>query len=320
MKKIHLSLTTIFISILLSLPVCANSDLLYENRQQTTASPVISVINPIKTETSVPTTVYQPGQYEVGVDIPSGEYALLNLTGELNPSYRIYSAKDFSNDDNLIEYCNFMYNVMITLEPGQFLELKDCTASPIDEITSIDSRKGQGYIVGRQIPAGTYRLSSNGNYDVFYIMSRPSTRRQFVDGYSFLTGNSYITVKNGQYLLLVGCRLSEYLGPVAAPVENNQISDDFNLDAAYSPGRYKVGTDIPAGTYILFASPNRLQGWYADFEIRSFPESRDIEEGLLEHNIFDDSMTVSVEDGNILILNHCIAFPVISFTLAISAL
>lgn len=265
----------------------------------------------LSTVTSTPTTIYQPGRYIAGTDIPAGEYMLLRLPEAESCAYYIYDSKEPGTAGEPLEFCNFQYNVVLTLEPGQTLLLSGCTASPVNQVPQIDHREGQGYKVGIQIPAGTYRLAKTAGYQsAIYIGPRASTRRGNMTDYAFLTGDSYVTVAEGQYLLLVGCSLDEYLGNQDAPVDNLPLPASYQAAEAYQPGTYTAGIDLPPGDYILFVIPNRVQGQYSHFEIHDSIDHIESTDGLLDVGLVNSQVEISLKDGNALRMSNCIAFPV----------
>lgn len=267
----------------------------------------------LSTATSVPATVYRPGRYEAGAAIPAGEYVLLSLDTSRTSSYQIHESFGPGAANTRIEYCNFSYNVILTLNEGQVLTFSNCTASPLSEVPQIDHRSGQGYKVGFQIPAGTYRLKSDSYSPVYYIGPRPSTYPGNMDKYAFLSGDSYVTVEDGEYLLLVGCILEEYLGVTEAPAEEIPLPAGYDPAKAYQPGIYHTGTDIPAGDYILAVKPDRTQGQLSQFQILGLDgflqkEDQVIDVAILEPG--DPPRTIHLEDTNVLSMSNCLAFPV----------
>lgn len=155
--------------------------------------------------TSTPTTVIGPGTYKVGTEIAAGEYVLL-----CNSTYSAYYAiKSDSTGDygNIIANDNFNFNSIITVSDGQYLELKRCTLSPISEITQIDFTKGNMFKVGYHIPAGEYKLQTGDHSGYYAVLKNPNGEIGDIVTNDNFDGQTYVTVKNGQYLLLNRCSI-----------------------------------------------------------------------------------------------------------------
>lgn len=304
MKKRILSIVSILLALLLPFTALAAPDNLPEPRYG------------LSTTTSTPKTVYQPGRYEAGVDIPAGEYMMLTLGETDVSSYKIYENRGPGDSSALVEYCNFEYNVILTLKEGYILTFTNCTASPLHEVPQIDHRLGQGYKVGFQVPAGTYRLKVTGYwYVVYYIDSSPSEDsipRRMPD-YAFLSGDSYVTVADGDYLLLVGCILEEYLGSANPPTDETPLPEGYDPASAYQPGFYQVGVDIPAGEYILFIKPDRIQGQASQYQIQLLEEylkqSNEVTDVYLTESYDVTPLKIHLENGDIFTMSNYLAFP-----------
>ncbi|BCJ92848.1 hypothetical protein acsn021_04170 [Anaerocolumna cellulosilytica] len=66
-------------------------------------------------------TIYEEGQYKVGVDIPAGEYKL--ASGTDSGYYCIYSD---SRHDDILSNNNYTGNNYISVSEGDYLELVRC--------------------------------------------------------------------------------------------------------------------------------------------------------------------------------------------------
>ena len=151
-------------------------------------------------------TIYSEGMYKVGVDIPAGEYVLLNN------SYPYSAYMCISNDanrDDILENDNFDYNQIVTLKNNQYLTLVRCEARPIDEVKNLDT-SGEGvFKVGKHIKAGEYKLkATSDDFEGYYCIYSNTADFDIVDNDNF-KNNSYVNVKNGQYLKLVRCEIQK---------------------------------------------------------------------------------------------------------------
>ena len=160
------------------------------------------------TVTSTPATVYQPGRYQAGTDLPAGEYVVLAVQAEsAAPRYVIY--ENSSQDPDVVDYDDFEYNAIIRVEEGQVLELRDASASPIDEVREIDHFYGNMYKVGYHIPEGTYWVSPyEDDYGLCYILSDPSDSYEAVLDYCYVYDRVAVSVEKGQYVQLIDCVLT----------------------------------------------------------------------------------------------------------------
>ena len=172
-----------------------------------------SLIPGLPTATSVPSTIYQPGTYQAGIDIPAGEYVLFMDSSDLDEYsygglYAISTVREPESMDQLTDYGTLQYNCIVTVEEGQFLILSSCTASPIGQVPELDYREANYFKVGYHIPAGTYHFKLTGTYGAAYILSAPSQSSEDVVDYDFgyLNKDTFsLTMEDGQYLFISGC-------------------------------------------------------------------------------------------------------------------
>lgn len=74
--------------------------------------------------------IYEEGMYRVGRDIPAGEYKLKS-TSSVGGTFRI--SRDSSHSlESMIAIDNFNNNTFITVQEGQYLELKRCVAEKVN--------------------------------------------------------------------------------------------------------------------------------------------------------------------------------------------
>lgn len=154
---------------------------------------------------------YGEGMYKVGSDIPEGEYILIR-----NEDERYFSSVCVSSDgnkDDIITYDLFDTHHYITVNSGQYLELSGCTAiSSKNRLVVVDDLKNipQGtYKVGTDIPAGEYKLAADPDAVISSVGIQDSSKADHeLITYNIIKNTSYITVKNGQYLVLTDCTAS----------------------------------------------------------------------------------------------------------------
>ena len=150
-------------------------------------------------------TSYDEGAYMVGSDIPAGEYQLWALTSTSSGEGYFCVYPDASRSE-ILENENFSNSAVITLSDGQLFELNRATARPFDEASHAltDNTVEGTWKVGVDIQAGTYALTQTGSHGYWCIYSSSQPGREIIQNNNF-SGNDYVTVSDGQYLLLSGC-------------------------------------------------------------------------------------------------------------------
>lgn len=149
---------------------------------------------------------YPAAIYKVGNDIPAGKYKVLSDTR--NSSY--YSICNDPNGDDIIISDNFINQIYVDIQDGQYLELTNCHAVPIkDAVMFNGTTYSDGeYLVGQEIAPGEYELKANSGEDGYYSLETFAfdgsriieTNRTFIS-----TAN--VAPKHGQILVLKGCTL-----------------------------------------------------------------------------------------------------------------
>lgn len=177
--------------------------LLNTNSSETTPAPSASA-TPEPTQTPAYTT-YQSGQYKVGVDLPAGEYLVVAQgTG-------YFCVSSDANADDILFNDNFNNNSIITVANGQYVELTRCYAIPFAEAPNFCEGKtvlDEGmYKVGYHLPAGEYKITASGTSMGYYCIYPDSTHNDILSNDNF-NGSRYISVSDGQYLVLTRCSLT----------------------------------------------------------------------------------------------------------------
>lgn len=147
---------------------------------------------------------YRSGMYKVGTDLPAGEYLFFS-----NASQRAYvCASSDSNQDDILENNNFSNSFFMTVADGQYLEASRCyfiNASdytvPINEDGSFDEGM---YRVGIDIPAGEYKLTAEEDR-AYWCLYNNSVVPFDIEDNDLFEGNTYVTVREGQYLIIKRC-------------------------------------------------------------------------------------------------------------------
>lgn len=154
---------------------------------------------------------YTEGMYKVGADIPAGEYIVLRNKDERYLSSVCVSSD--SNKDDIIDYSLFDTHHYITVQDGQYIELNGCTAiSSKGRCVVVEDLKNisQGtYKVGTDIPAGEYKLTADPDSLLSSVCIQDTSEADHdIISYNIVKNTSYITVKDGQYLVISDCTAS----------------------------------------------------------------------------------------------------------------
>lgn len=156
-------------------------------------------------------TKYTDGMYKVGSDIPAGEYVVF-ADGILGIGY-MEVAKDSSGElDSIIANANIEGNDIITISDGQYFKLQGAYAVPFEE-AELDTTKEGTFKVGIHIPAGEYKivLDEDNALEMGYIEAATDSSGSLnsIRTNDNITGDTYITVNDGEYLTLTGCHIAE---------------------------------------------------------------------------------------------------------------
>ena len=160
-----------------------------------------------KTETApVAKTVWKKaGMYKVGADLAAGEYAIEPLGDAAYYAVAADSSGDMGSiiTNDLLAGCT----VFVTVKDGQYLTVQSAKFTNADSYeVKVANPVNQGmYRIGRDIPAGEYKITSRGM--PYYAVQKDSYNElsSIVSNDTMFEGSLYVTVKDGQYLLLKQC-------------------------------------------------------------------------------------------------------------------
>ena len=145
---------------------------------------------------------HKEGMYKVGTDIPAGEYVVQN-TSDLS-CYIEVSSDSSGEFDSIITNDNLDTFGYITLQDGQYFTVNRgrFAAEAEVQITSKNGVYSEGmYKVGKDLPAGEYKVTCNSEYSCYIEVSSDSTGNfdSIITNDNF-DGEKYVTVSEGQYL------------------------------------------------------------------------------------------------------------------------
>jgi hypothetical protein len=154
-------------------------------------------------------TVYKAGHYKVGADIPAGVYYLIE--DGIMPYFNVTTD---ANGDDILFYSVFSGNHIAEVRDGEYFKLTSCYAVPYEDAPAVKPENGwlkDGfYVVGRDIPAGEYKLEAPENATLPCYSIYADLRQDDLVSFGVLESTQYVEVKEGQYLDLTNCKI--YIG------------------------------------------------------------------------------------------------------------
>ena len=173
------------------------------------------------------TEVYSDGEYEVGKDIPAGEYIIaasedeIEFYDELKKQGEYYEpeihviVKDGRKDIIRNWYQNHTY---VKLKDGQRIEISHADMFSADDSgRKFDPFETSGtFIVGRDVEPGTYELVpiSGEHYDSYIVFDNIDDMMAHENDYEMehptMSDEDFsLTLKEGQVLILTDCKLKK---------------------------------------------------------------------------------------------------------------
>lgn len=173
--------------------------------------PTDSAIKPQETakpqEPAKPTVkTYKAGMYKIGSDMPAGEYVLVGS----GMSYFEIDKDSTGQMNSILANDNFSKRSIVSVQDGQYLKLTGCTAYAFNDAPKVQPKDGfmsEGmYKVGVDLPAGEYKVIPEGMPYVEVSKDSSHTMNSIVSN-DLPQGESYISIKDGQYIKLTGAKL-----------------------------------------------------------------------------------------------------------------
>lgn len=187
----------------------STSEITQETIFETSTETILETTTEVTTE-AVQERIYEASTYKIGSDMPAGEYILFSEA--FTSGYFQISSNSSGDFDSIIANDNFDTNSIVTLQDGQYFNMKRCYAVPIEDNPEVNIAGEGMFKVGLHIPAGEYKLtvsedatgsgylevSSNSMHDLSSIITNDN-----------FEGSTYITVSDGQYLKLNRCYIEQ---------------------------------------------------------------------------------------------------------------
>lgn len=178
-------------------------------------------------------TKYEYGMNKVGTDIPAGEYIIYAKNGR-----GYFCVSSDSNQEDIIFNENFDYNSIISINDGEYLKMSHCYAIPISENPDVLTEGTGMFKVGLHIPAGEYKLEATDDRGYYCIY--PDSRQDDIIANDIFEGQTYVTVADGQYLVLSGCK---FVDPPEKPIVTYTDADTVKrVQEALNAAGYDCGT------------------------------------------------------------------------------
>lgn len=161
------------------------------------------------------------------------------------------------------------------------------SAEATEEVAEFDSYEAGTYVVGQDIPAGEYVIFGTGGGKA-YVEISDDEKELFSGNFSY---NEILTIEEGQKFSLI----SAY----AVPCEKSIVDTT-------GEGKFKVGTHIEAGEYIILPGKDVESFTTMQYSIES--SSKPLEKEVLDSKELanlGESITITVNDGEYLSLSGC---------------
>lgn len=155
---------------------------------------------------------YSAGTYEVGTDIPAGEYVMTPNEQYTKGYYFIRNYQTAIISSGVYDCASFMTRGYVTVKAGDSLELDYATMIPMKDAGRLLPSKGNVFApsqfkVGFDIPSGTYQIATLSSLPEHKYTIRSDNQQltfsNIVDENSF-GDTATVTVSDGQYLTVDG--------------------------------------------------------------------------------------------------------------------
>ncbi len=212
-------------------------------------------------------TYYKPGTYEVGKDMPAGEYVVFANPDSIGYLYKY--AKDgttTARSGKRYLYSNyFSYNDVITLSDKNYLDLSSAYAVPSEDVSLLDLSKNGTFRAGKDISLGHITFKKSPETPIAYVdagyISDPEAQRTI----SYLTednGDSVVAnIRGGMLVRTFGCDIYNAnlsLIKTYEPVSSNNKNTDKSLKLSDVSPSFKNEVDSYLATLVNDMKPGSL--------------------------------------------------------------
>lgn len=248
----------------------------------------------------VPVDGYLPeGMYKVGVsgDIKPGTYLVTPNSPEVaSAAYFLSYSDDSHSEAAYLGGAEVPIETQVTLFEGEYILLYQCKIEMYQ--SGSDWYPADTYLIGRDMPADEYLVIPT-DPDLGYMFTSSDATYDTSTFEAFLPFPQYITLTEGEYFTFEYARAWPVDG-VNTPLVG--LDGQGNLMA----GMYKVGRDIPAGTYVLY--PDKSSG---DGYLETYIDSFYFEESLRGYDEFRGRCPVTLTDGMYLYFEGSVGYKLV---------
>lgn len=150
------------------------------------------------------------GIYQVGKDIPAGKY-ILYPSGDIIGYFEI--DRDLSgSDESIISNDLFSGREIIEVYDGQYLVLDSAILYSESDAPAIGNNgvySSGMYEVGKDIPAGTYKITAIDSFGYYEIAADCSHDYTSIITNDFISDTVTVELKSGQYIRIEGCDMTK---------------------------------------------------------------------------------------------------------------
>ncbi len=186
-------------------------------------------------------TYYKPGTYEVGKDMPAGEYVVFANPDAIGYLYKY--AKDgtiTARSGKRYLYSNyFSYNDVITLSDKNYLDLSNAYAVPSEDVEALDLSKNGTFRAGKDISTGHMTFIRSAQTPIAFVDAGYISDSEAQRTISYLVkdnGDSVVAnIRGGMLVRTFGCdiynanlALVKSYEPVSTNIKNTDASLKFS--------------------------------------------------------------------------------------------
>lgn len=149
------------------------------------------------------------------------------------------------------------------------------------------------YKVGKDIKAGTYVLIASDDFPYMEVTTSSTGDFEDIVTNALFKNRYYISVEDGHYIKTTDCKMYPLAKAPKVKLEGKETLQE---------GMYAVGTDIPAGEYMLIESEDALIGAYYCVTSNC---NGDFLDNIVTNSLFENNAYITVEDGQYLEFTDC---------------
>lgn len=128
-------------------------------------------------------------------------------------------------------------------------EEKKETKKPEAKKPKVKTYKTGTYKVGSDIPEGEFYIEADAIQGYFEVTKDSSGKADSIIANDNFTTHTYVTVKKGQYIKIIG-----------TAKKSSDVAAIKPKDGKYGDGMYKVGKDIAPGEYKIYFNKDSVSG------------------------------------------------------------